>query len=298
MNLISAISKGISVYFITSCLLFTAVAVAPARSRDEKQKLTVEEVVAKHLAALGTPEARAAVKSQLALGNVISTLKLSGGGSINGSAVMASTSNHNLMGFIYNRGNYLSERMAFDGKKLTTGESSPGTYPRIARYFKEFESPMRDGPLGGVLSTAWPLLDLAERKPKLKYNGTKKIDGRETYMLRFEGKNSGGLVTTLYFDAQTFRHVRTEYERRKSQLGVTQAGQTQQQGDGLIKLTEWFSDFAVENGLDLPHTYKIELSIELQNERWLQTWDVSLSKFVFNKEMVDAEFDVNADVKK
>jgi hypothetical protein len=37
---------------------------------------------------------------------------------------------------------------------------------------------LREGLLGGVLSTAWPMLDLDARKAKVGYEGETKIDNR------------------------------------------------------------------------------------------------------------------------
>lgn len=283
--------RRVSASVLAQCLLLTVLASFPAKAADTK--LTPEEVVAKHLAALGTPEARAAIKSILALGGSLSTLKVGGSGTLEGAVVMASSGNRNLLSINYSQSNYQTERVAFDGKRLTVGQSSPGQYSRLALWFKDFEMPVHEGTMGGVLSTAWPLLNVAGGNFKLKFNGTKKVDGKDAYVLRFEGKSSNGLTTSFYFDAATFRHVRTEYERRQSQYGPNQPGVTQSQGESIQKLVENFSDFSPENGLDLPHTYRIELSIETLKERYIQAWTISLAKFVFNKEMADAEFDAS-----
>ena len=119
------------------------------------------------------------------------------------------------------------------------------------------EMPIREGLLGGVLSSAWPLLDVTARNPKLKYSGIKKVGDRKAYALTYEGKNSGGLKTTVFFDAETFHHIRTEYEKRQIQLMPDQPSVTQHQGDSVTKLVEEFSAFKTEGGLMLPHQYKI-----------------------------------------
>ncbi|MEK6335071.1 MAG: hypothetical protein AABM67_08990, partial [Acidobacteriota bacterium] len=100
-----------------------------------------------------------------------------------------------------------------------------------------------------------------------------------------------GLKTKLYFDAETFHHVRTEYEKRQVQEMVTQPGVTQQQGDSLTKVIEDFSDFKTESGLTLPHTYKLQLSIESLRRRVLQDWEFKLSQFAFNKTLDKKQFD-------
>jgi hypothetical protein len=156
------------------------------------------------------------------------------------------------------------------------------------------EMPFREGLLAGTLSAAWPLLDMSSRKAVLKYDGMKKIEGRQVYVVRYEPKNDSGLKTRLYFDAETFRHVRTEYEHRIIQQMATAPGVTQKQGDSITKLVEEFSDFKPVDGLSLPHSYKLQLSVEMLGRRILQDWTLSLSQFVANRTLDDKEFDVVA----
>ena len=69
-------------------------------------------------------------------------------------------------------------------------------------------------------------------------------------------------------------------------------GVTQKQGDSITKLVEEFSDFKPVDGVTLPHSYKLQLSVEMLGRRILQDWTFSLSKFVGNRTLVDKEFDV------
>jgi hypothetical protein len=181
--------------------------------------------------------------------------------------------------------------MAFDGHTVTVAELSPGVRSTLGKFFMEHEMPFREGLLAGTLSSAWPLLDLDSRKATLKYEGLKKIDGRQLHVLRYEGKNDSNLKTRLYFEADTFRHVRTEYEKRQVQEMVTEPGVTQKQGDSITKLTEEFGDFKTEGDLTLPHSYKLQLSIEALNRRVLQDWAFNLVEFSFNMALNKGQFD-------
>lgn len=284
---------------LVSTLICALVASAIASStRPFKEKLTAEEVVAKHLESIGTAEARSAVKSQLILGTTTSTLRLGGSGKIDGNVVLASAGTRNLIGVVYTNLDYPHDKMAFDGKDVTIAELTPGEYSRLGRFFRSNDMPIKEGLLTGTLSSAWPLLDMSTRTAKLKYSGTKKIDGRETYVLKYQPKNDGGLQTSLYFDAETFRHVRTEYDRRQSQLMAGEPGITQQQGDALVKLTEDFSDFKTEHGITLPHGYRLQLSLEALKVRYLQDWVFTLTTYVFNRPMADDEFKVSGTISK
>ena len=278
------------------CLLALAlpftVASAPIASRPDK--MTPEDVVAKHLDSIGTADARAKVKSRIIQGTAVATFRIGGSGTSQGGAVLASTGDRSLISIVYGNQVYPFERMGFDGKVLTVGEVRPGLRSQLARFLMAHEMMFRDGLIGGALSSAWPLYDLSTRKVKLRYAGTKKVGDRKAHALEYEGKDNTGLKTTLYFDAETFQHLRTEYEMRIIQQMPGEPSVTQQQGDALQKIVEDFSDFKTEEGLTLPHSYKLQLSIESLNRRTLQDWVFTLSKFNFNIPIDDKEFDVRS----
>ena len=281
-------AKLVAIVFAATIL---AVSV-PAVSVSAQEKLKVEDVVAKHLEALGIPEARK--NSRIIQGTAIGTFRLGGSGSAEGGAVIASQDVKNLVSVVFGSSDYPYERVGYDGKMVTTGELSPGVRSKLGLFFMKHEMPVREGLLGGVLSTAWPLLDVAARNPKLKYSGIKKVGDRKAHALTYEGKNSGGLKTTIFFDAETFQHIRTEYEKRQIQLMPNQPSVTQQQGDSVTKLVEEFADFKEEGGLMLPHQYKITLSVESLSQRVLQDFVFKLAQFSFNQKIDDSQFDVRS----
>ena len=254
----------------------------------------MEEIIARHLDAIGSSEVRAAVKSRVILGTAVATFRIGGSGQAPGRAVLASQGNRNLIGITFDISDYPHENMGFDGKKLTVADVTPGVRSTLGTFFMAHEMPFREGLIAGVLSASWPLLDMLSSKATLKYEGTKNIEGRSAHVLRYEAKNDSGLKTKLYFDAETFRHVRTEYQQRLIQQMATAPGITQKQGDSIAKLVEEFSDFKTETGLTLPHAYKLQLSIETLNRRVLQDWAFTLSQFVFNKSIDQKQFDVTA----
>ena len=256
------------------------------------QKLTAEEVVAKHLESIGTEELRAKVKSRIILGTAVGTFRVGGTGTSQGGSVMASQGTKSLMAIIYGNKEYPYEKMGFDGKTVSVADLKPGIHSTLGKFFMQHEFPLREGLLGGTLSAAWPLLGLSSREAKLRYAGTKKLEERKVHLLEYNAKNNAGLKTTLFFDAETFRHVRTEYEKKQIQQMPSGPGVTQQQGDAITKLVEEFSDFKTQAGLTFPHTYKLQLSVEALNRRALQDWIFTLTQFSFNREIDDTEFDV------
>jgi hypothetical protein len=283
---------------IVLCLLALALPpVSTARPNRVPDKMTPEEVVAKHLEAIGTAEARAKIKSRIIQGTALATFRVGGGGQSQGGSVLASQGEKSLISIVYNNSVYPYERMGFDGKTLTLSEVRPGVRSTLGKFLQAHEMLFREGLLGGTLSSAWPLFDMSARTAKLRYAGMKKVGERKAHVLEYDAKNNTGLKTLLYFDAETFQHLRSEYEQRIAQQMPGQPSVTQQQGDAISRIVEDFSDFRPEGGLNLPHTYKLQLSLESLNRRTLQDWVFTLSKFTFNIPIADNEFDVSTSSK-
>ena len=291
--------------FRTLCQLSVACLVAiillattiPTTATPAPQKMTAEEVVAKHLEAIGTAEARAKIKSHIILGTAVGTFRIGGSGSSEGGSVMASQGTKSLVAIIYGNEEYPYEKLGFDGKNVSVADLKPGKHSTLGKFFMQHEFPIREGLLAGTLSAAWPLLD-PERNDNVKYAGTKKVGDRKAHVLEYTGGNNAGLKTTLFFDAENFRHLKTEYEKKQIQQMPTGPSMTQQQGDSVTKLVEEFSDFKTEGGLTFPHTYKLQLSIESLNRRALQDWVFTLTQFNFNKDIEASQFDVRGTGKK
>ncbi len=279
---------------VTLLLLLMAMAslTSGARVLSDEDDLTAEQVIARHLDSIGSAEARASINSRVILGGAVAAARIGGSGQAEGQAVLASRGNKSLIGMAFSVPNYPHEKMGYDGKKLTVAELTPGTRSELGKFFMAHEMPFREGLLAGTLSTAWPLLNMTLRRAVLKYEGTKKLHGHKMYVLRYETRNDSGLKTKVYFDAETFRHVRTEYEHRIIQQMADQPGRTQKQGDSITKLVEEFSEFKTVDALTLPHSYKLQLSVETLGRRILQDWTLALSQFVANRTLDDKEFDV------
>jgi len=199
-----------------------------------------------------------------------------------------------LIGLIFGLQEYTNEKASYDGKKLTLGEWRPGIRTNLGGFFLNHDVIFKEGLLGGALSAAWPLLDVASRNPRLRYLGSKKINDRQTQILRYEPKNGSNLDIKLYFDAETFHHVRTEYEQDFPPPAVTRPEDAARQKETHLKLLEEFSDFKTEGGLSLPHTYKLQLTFDTPNNPLLQDWVLTLTQFVFNKAIDQKQFDITA----
>lgn len=268
----------------------------------DKEKLTAEEVVARHLESIGTPEDRAAAKTRVVAGTALLTLRSPGSGQNSGLSVLFSEGNKSAIAMNFKNPDYPAEKFGYDGDKLVISYLKPGTRSTLGDFMFQRAAIYKEGLFGGTLSTAWPLLNLDPSKAKLEYAGTKKVEGREAHVLRYLPKKGSDVKISLFFDTETFQHVRTEYKQVvAAQMGSSQAGidsSKERQRDLHYDLEEQFSDFKQEGKVTLPHTYKVKLKLERsQGATYLADWEIVLSKFSFNQKLDATWFDVNAVVK-
>lgn len=127
---------------------------------------------------------------------------------------------------------------------------------------------------------------------RLEYKGKKKIDGRQLHVLGYhQQKGSPDLKVTLYFDPETFRHIRTEYEFRiGGRLGIGGPNQSNLIQESIYLLSEDFDDFRLVDGLTLPHSYKLQLSVQASVSAVLMDWSLSLDKIAHNQQIEDNVF--------
>jgi hypothetical protein len=257
-----------------------------------EEKMKPAELFAKHLESIGTAEARTAARNRIITGISALTLKQGGTGNLVGSALMASEGDKNLLMMAFDTPDYPAEKIGYNGHKLGVQPIRPGVRTPLGNFFRTHEEMFREGLVGGTLSQSWPLLNVAARAPKLEYGGTKKIDGRLAHELKYTPNKGASLTIKLFFDAENFRHIRTEYERV---IAATMGARPIDSGgrlDTRYKVVEEFSDFKEENGLTLPHTYKFELRMSSDRAPLLLDWVLSLQKFSFNQSMSGKEFDI------
>src|SRR6202000_1470025 len=160
-------------------------------------------------------------KSRVVEGTVTYKILVGGAGNLDGKSGLVSQDQKLHFMMKLNNNLYYGEQFIFGGNK---DEISFSTANQTRSQFGEFvrvqDVVLREGLLGGALSTAWPLYDLSDRKAKLSYEGTKKMDGKDCYELRYRPKKSTDTDILLYFDTATFHHVETVYSVRvRAQLG-------------------------------------------------------------------------------
>jgi hypothetical protein len=260
-------------------------------------KMKAEEVIAKHLDSLGSDAARKSEHSRVILGTARAIFKArSTSGAIDGRAVFGSVNRKILFGLGFDAPNYPGEKFGFDGKKFTVGYLTPGVRSPLGNFVLANSSVFKEGLMGGTLTAAWPLLNLAERGGKVEYAGIDKIDGKQVHKLRYSPSKGSDLSITLFFDATTFQHVRTQYDQViASRLGAGGIDNQARQTETRYKMVEDFSDYKKEGDLTLPHSYTLQLEINKTNGSSMDRWEMNLSQFMFNQEIDEKGFDVEVE---
>jgi hypothetical protein len=278
----SRICRLMSLVFVLLCGLQAA----------NGQKLKTEEIIAKHLEAMGGAETLKSVTTRIFGGTVISTFKTPALARFGGRAVLASDGRKNLMAMVFDQTNYPQEKIGFDGSDVSASYIRPGIRSDLSEFLLAHRAIIKQGVWGGALSQAWPLLNAIEYKVKVESAGTKKIDDRMVHQLKFYPIGTD-LRVTMFFDAETFHHVRTEYNRSiEGQMGRTPETSAST-GETRYKLVEDFSDFRKEGGLTLPHAYKIYFETAGRSGSYKAEWDITLSEFQFNQRIDPTVFDVD-----
>jgi hypothetical protein len=264
--------------------------IGTATAQEKPKKLTAADVVAQHLDSLGTVEARASASKRVVGGQIRHVIRIGGGGFLDGGGVFTSSGSKLKYMMKFPNVEYPEEQMVFDGERARTGILPQGGRTILSQFLDQQNLPLKEGLFGGVLSTAWPLIGTPAQQLKLDYRGQKKIDGIETHTVSYRPrKGSSDLKVTLYFDASTFRHLRTEYRFEiGARLGSGGANDSARVQESYYVLTEDFDDFRAVDGLSLPHKYKLQISVSTSGGSMLRDWTMSVSE-VSHKATVDEQ---------
>jgi hypothetical protein len=252
-------------------------------AKDEKLK--PEQLVQKHLASIGTTEALAAVRTRGMSGTAQVVFRLGSTGQVNGKSTLLSDGKKVRIGMVFPALEYPGEQLAYDGNRVTVGQVRPGQRSNLSGFVYQYDMLLKEGLLGGTTTTAWALLSTSERQPKLNYSGVKKYEGRQLHELKYRAKKGGSdLNVSLYFDPETFRHVNTQIRLIQPAIMASNPADSAGQRDTIYTIVEHFGDFKEVDSLNLPHSYKIVLTIEGQRQTILYEWNLTFDQAAHNQE--------------
>jgi hypothetical protein len=286
--------------FSFSLLVTAAIVLAgftgPCVPASDKPK--AEELVGKHLDALGSTEARTALKSLNVEGNLLTKFLRGGSGTAGGPFAMVSEGHRLIMQAKFDQPTYPGESYAFDGNKKTIGFIVPGQRSMLEDFLNNNGEVVQEGLIGGTLSTAWPLYDWQTRNAKLDVDGLKKVDGKELFRVTYHPRHgTGDLKIYLFFEPETFRHVKTIYtQQSQGQMGSSiDRGSVGGVGGAGSNLTmeEDFGGFTKVNKLMLPTQWTIKYNQEgVGSGSSMVEFDWNISKIVANPDISGVSFKI------
>ncbi len=252
------------------------------------QKMTADELISKHRASIGTKEKLDSIKERMAIGlsefeSKLPSIKT------NGKALVASRGQDFMFLVSFNSREYPFEKIGLFSNRINLPWVAPGARSPLGAFVADHEKMLSDRVFTGSISGAWTLLD-PKMNAQVKLGGKKKIEGREAYGLEYwpKGVNSSEFTILMYFDAETFRHVRTEY-RHVINPGQDTFGRLGRQAGVRQTLIENFGDFRTVDGLTLPYSYIAHYTTESNSGTFEYFWRLALQQHMLNPNL-DAKF--------
>ena len=258
-----------------------------------------EQLVAEHLKSIGVASGSSQIKSVSFSGTVDVEFLQGMGGKMNGVATFVSEGNKMALNLALPDINYPGEYFAYDGRSVTVRNMQPGVRNPIADFIFTYNKVMKNGMLGGVFSNTWPLLDIKKSRPSVMRVRKTKVEGKELYELEYNPRDRhGDMRIRLYFDPETYRHVRSEFMVRTdndvsvgNNLGMDDIPwergggsiAAQVRGEGYYTLTEKFDDFRQIGSLTMPYSYVLDYMVDGPAlSGFIGRWKINLLELGFN----------------
>ena len=245
------------------------------------EKMTPEEIISLHLDAIGPADARSGMKSRVFRGEGVWRVFQGGHARLPGTVFEASDGASISLRFDTD-GNptYYGEHLIYNGKNVRIFQGFPGGRSPLGEYCMTNKTLLREGLLGGVTSTAWPLLHPEASGAKLKYAGLRKVEGRPLHRLDYAARKGGGPETIqLFFEPDTYRHVLTRYSNAVYGRAAT------------TTVTETFSNFQEVDGLTLPTRWKIHYN---SRSGIVAEWEFAFKNVVHNQPIDPTLYELGA----
>ncbi len=269
---------------LRSAFMLAALALSFLPLAAKEPKLTADVLVAKHLASIGTPQAIAEIHSRAVGGAAQVVFRLPNPGQTTGKGVLLSDGKKVAINMAFAAIDFPEEHFAFDGNQVTAGFVRTGQRSLLGSFVYRFDVLLKEGLLGGTMTTAWALLDVPGRQPKLDYTGLKKFEGRQLHELKYRAKKwSGDLTVSLYFDPETFRHLYTKIRMSQPIDLGKQPGEAAIARELVHTLVESYDDFRVEGSLTIPHSYKLVETLEGQDASVIREYRITADQVADNQ---------------
>jgi hypothetical protein len=256
--------------------------------------IDIDQLLSRHLESIGKPDARAAAKDRVVQGSASYRILVGGSGKAEGKRGFVSEGHKIRFMAKLPLVDYRGESIAFNGDSVGVAFANANqTRSPFGTFILTQGVIVRDGLLASVLSTSWPLLDINDRRATLTLDGVRRIDGKQLYQIRYEPEKRSEARITLYFDPETFRHVKTLYMTSVgNNVGATILDSSKLQAERST-LEERFSEFKTVDGLTLPTHWTIEFTRELPSgSTSLSEWDIKADQIKHNVGLDPRNFEI------
>lgn len=260
----------------------------------KKPKMTPEELIEKHLNSIADADTRGTIQTRLLQGQGrVIQVQGSGSGSgivdLNGPAMWASAGKNCRLWFGFDHPSYAADDVIFDGKNLEASRPQPGGSGRslLGDFLYTYKIAIKEGLLGGALSTNWALTNIEELKPKLKFSGLTKLGTGKFLTLRYQPRRGAqGVKIRLFFHPETFAHVATMYEvKLPGQMGGTLEQSAQSNRDTYYTLMETFDGHQEIDGLTLPTRWSLRVALIGPEDGATWEWRLQATGVAHNQEL-------------
>lgn len=257
--------------FTICSLIFLLAYSSTAFARDDKESLTAEQIIEKHITAVGGKDALSKIKTRVAEGTVRKDNE-------NAAKVyiMSELPNRVTAFYAFEKFDWV---MIYDGNTSHFRPIIPGAGGIFASKYQEI---MTSGFMFNSISLYCLLLD-SNSQIAYKAKGTKKVNGKEAYIV--EAKPKKGDVMKLYFDKETFFWVRTDLGQAKyskPQGGFTNDVVNRSQDELIVDFYFETSDFREVDGVKLPFKFEQVATAPILKQRTVGTIVGTITEYKHN----------------
>jgi hypothetical protein len=240
---------------------------AATLTADDKDKLSGAEIISKHLAAVGGREALAKVKSRIAIGTARKD-----NDSAAPMAVMSEAPNRVSAIYQFEGFNW---QLTYDGSKAIV---RPLLTRANAPVMHKYEDMLATGTMFNGISLYNALAQGETDNVKFEAKGMKKVKGRSAYTVEMKRGKDRAL---LYFDAETFMWVRTDYGsvQLTREMGTITGPKDQETTLDFYVET---SDFKEVDGLKLPFKFEIVATAPILKQKNVGTIVTTINEYRHN----------------